>query len=84
MHYWHREERTSTAEVDYVIQVGSQIVPIEVKAGKTGRLKSIQIFLDEKKLPLGVRISQRPLELEKNILSVPFYLISNLSKLVGN
>ncbi|MBL4817892.1 MAG: ATP-binding protein [Deltaproteobacteria bacterium] len=82
IHYWHREARTSTAEVDYVIQTGSQIVPIEVKAGKTGRRKSIQIFLKEKKLPLGVKISQNELGIHKNILSVPFYLISVLPNLI--
>ncbi|MEI6805080.1 MAG: AAA family ATPase, partial [Myxococcaceae bacterium] len=41
LHYWHREARTSTAEVDYVIQEGSQIIPVEVKSGTTGRRKSI-------------------------------------------
>ncbi len=81
LHYWHREERTSTAEVDYVIQIGSEILPIEVKAGKTGRLKSIQIFLAEKKRPLGIRISQKELGIDKNVLSVPFYLISRLPEL---
>lgn len=82
LHYWHREERTSTAEVDYVIQIKTRILPVEVKAGRTGRLKSLQVFLEEKKAPLGVRISQKALELEKNILSVPFYLISSLSAII--
>lgn len=82
IHYWHREERTSTAEVDYVIQIGSEIFPVEVKAGKTGRLKSIQVFLSEKQRPLGIRISQKELGIEKNILSVPLYLMSNLPTLV--
>ncbi len=84
LHYWHREQKTSTAEVDYVIQVGSDILPIEVKAGKTGRLKSIQVFLTEKKSPLGIRISEKELGLENNLLSVPFYLISHLPELVNS
>jgi predicted AAA+ superfamily ATPase len=80
--YWQRDKPSSTAEVDYVTHIGSKIIPIEVKAGKTGRLKSLQVFLQEKKLPLGVRISQQSLSYEKNILSIPFYMIAELERLV--
>lgn len=80
--YWEREKVSSAAEVDYVTHVDSQIIPIEVKAGKTGRLKSLQVFLEEKKLPLGVRISQHPLNREKNILSLPLYMIPKLNRLI--
>lgn len=79
--FWTREEK-STAEVDYVTTIGSQIMPIEVKAGSTGSLKSLHIFMEEKKLPLGVRISQQPLSITKNILSLPLYMISELDRLV--
>ena len=37
--YWVREAKSSSAEVDYIISSGSTIIPVEVKAGKTGRLK---------------------------------------------
>lgn len=79
--FWSREEKSSMAEVDYVTTINSTIVPIEVKAGSTGRLKSLQLMLTEKKLPLGVRISQLPLRLEGNVLSIPFYLIGELQRL---
>lgn len=78
---WHREEKNADAEIDFVITLGSQIVGIDVKAGSTGKLRSIQQFLNEKNLPLGVRISERPLGLEKRLLSVPFYLIHELPRL---
>ncbi|OGT21244.1 MAG: hypothetical protein A3C55_04350 [Gammaproteobacteria bacterium RIFCSPHIGHO2_02_FULL_42_13] len=82
LYYWSREEKSSVAEVDYLINVGSTIVPIEVKAGKTGTLKSLHILMKEKQLPLGVRISTRPLEKHDNILSIPFYMIDQLDRLV--
>jgi len=41
--YWSREERNSNAEVDYIFQYKNKIYPVEVKAGKTGTLKSMQI-----------------------------------------
>jgi uncharacterized protein len=79
--YWEREKKGSTAEVDYVIQVESHIIPVEVKAGTTGSLKSLAQFLSEKKQPFGVRLSQHPLSYHDQILSVPLYLISQLSRL---
>lgn len=36
----------------------TNIYPIEVRSGKTGRLKSLHVFMDEKKCDIGIRISQ--------------------------
>lgn len=80
--YWDREKKGGEAEVDYVIQQGSYIIPIEVKAGTTGQLKSLHQFMTEKQSNIGVRISQLPLNFEKNILSIPFYLIGQLQRLI--
>lgn len=80
--FWTREKKGSSAEIDFLIQVGAQIVPIEVKAGSTGRLKSLKLFMEEKETPIGVRISQQPLSLENGILSIPLYLIGQLPRLV--
>ena len=43
--YWLREGKSSNAEVDYVISQENLIVPIEVKAGKSGALKLLQQFV---------------------------------------
>ena len=56
--------------------------PVEVKAGKTGSLKSLHLFMKEKNIPVGVRISSKKLASHDNILSVPFYLISQLPRLL--
>ncbi len=80
--YWHRETRNSSAEVDYLYQYGEHVLPVEVKAGHTGRLKSLRIFMKEKKVPFGIRISQLPLSYENDILSIPFYLIHRLGDFV--
>jgi predicted AAA+ superfamily ATPase len=82
LYFWVREEKNSSAEVDFVITIGSQIVPIEVKSGSTGRLKSLKIFMTEKNIPLGIRLSAGQLSLEENILSVPFYMIAELPRLL--
>lgn len=83
LYYWSRDKKGSSAEVDYLLNIGPQIIPIEVKSGKTGRLKSLQIVLEEKNLPLGLRISAKKLQGEGNILSIPFYMISQIARLVA-
>lgn len=80
--FWVRETLNSSAEVDYLTNVDQRIVPIEVKSGSTGSLRSLRIFMEEKKINLGVRISEKPLLLEKDILTLPFYMIENLPRLV--
>lgn len=65
-----------------MIQAKSKIVPIEVKAGTTGSLKSLVQFLQEKQAPLGVRISEHPLSFHERVLSIPFYLIWQLPRLI--
>lgn len=84
LHFWTREERGSQAEVDYLIVVDGKIIPIEVKAGATGRLKSLQIFMQEKKSVLGIQLSQAPLCFDKktNILTVPLYWIDRIPEFV--
>ena len=42
--YWHREKKGASSEVDYLISDGPAIVPVEVKAGKTGSLRSLHTF----------------------------------------
>lgn len=79
--YWVREARNSMAEVDFVWNIESSIVPIEVKAGTTGQLRSLREFIKEKKSPLGIRISQQPISFFDHVLSVPFYLIRQMPRL---
>lgn len=82
LYFWERESRGSSAQVDYLIQTHSHIVPIEVKAGKDGRLKSLKRFMSEKKSKVGVIFSQSPLEKKEDIINIPFYLISQTQKIL--
>ena len=82
--YWDRQKPSSSAEVDYVINVNDSIIPIEVKAGKTGSLRSLQLFLNEKERDLGIRLSLKPLEMSPRVLSVPLYMVAEIPRLVGH
>lgn len=77
LYYWHREAKSSNAEVDYVWQQGRQIVPIEVKAGTKGSMQSMLAFLAEKKQPLGIRTSLEPYGNYHHVLTVPLYCLSD-------
>ena len=46
LYYWSREARNSNAETDYLIEKQGKIIPIEVKSGKSGSLKSLHLLLD--------------------------------------
>ena len=58
--YWLREGRSSNAEVDYVAAFDGRIVPIEVKAGASGGLRSLHQFVARKGIPLAVRFDAAP------------------------
>lgn len=97
LYYWVRAEKKSNAEIDYVIQHGNQVVPIEVKAGATGALKSLHLFMELKGLALAVRInSDIPSQTEvkvKNglgenvqyrLISIPFYMVGQIHRLIAS
>ncbi len=74
---WHREEAKSNAEVDYVIQRGQEIIPIEVKASKKGSMQSLRQFLALKHKPYGIRTSLENFCEYEDIKVFPLYAISN-------
>lgn len=78
--FWNRSP--GSAEVDYLLVHQGIVYPVEVKAGKSGKLKSLYIFIQEKNRPFGIKISQDPLGRDKNVLSVPLYLTSHLPRLI--
>lgn len=97
LYYWQREKKGSTAEVDYIIQHENQIIPVEVKAGTTGSLKSLREFISEKNKTIAVRVnSDQPsiyttqmqdrqgLPIQYRLLSLPFYLLGQLHRLIGS
>ena len=80
LYYWHRESKSSQSEVDYVIQKGEHIIPIEVKSGTKGTMQSLHIFMSEKSSHLGIRCSLENFGTYNNIEILPLYAISQLRK----
>ena len=83
LHFWARNKKSSTAEIDFLHEQDGKIFPVEVKAGKTGRLRSLKIFLNEHpETPFGIRVSMHELSFKDNVLSVPLYMIAELPRLI--
>jgi predicted AAA+ superfamily ATPase len=80
LYYWQREKKQSNAQIDYLVQDGEQIVPIEVKSGTRGSMQSLNLFMAEKKLTRGVRTSLENFGKSGNIDIYPLYAISNLTQ----
>lgn len=57
LHYWAREAKNATSEVDYLLAIGRRIVPVEVKVGTTGSLRSLHQFLAEKRGGFAIRFN---------------------------
>lgn len=57
--YWQREGGRP-GEIDFLIQAGGRIVPIELKSGASGAMKSLHQFMFDKKLRFAVRIDENP------------------------
>ena len=79
LYYWQRQARDSEAEVDYVIQHLSKIIPIEVKSGKGTSMKSMKMFLESHlQSPYGIRFSSHNYSVYENIHSYPLYAIAKV------
>ena len=83
LYFWMRDKTGSQAEVDYLYQYDDKILPIEVKSGSIGRLKSLRLYLEMMQQPLGIKISSDIFSMNKQVLNIPLYLMSRLSHLVG-
>lgn len=96
--YWIREAKNSNAEIDCLYQIGNRVYPVEIKSGKRGTLKSLHVFLAEKKKSTGIRLNTDlpstgndliakvnlpgKEELTYNLISLPLYLAGRLDKIV--
>lgn len=95
LHYWVREKAQSSAEVDYLWAHENHIFPIEVKAGKSGQLKSLHYFMQQKHRSYGIRFNTEPASLlsetiklpgqdtlSYQLLSLPFYFAGQLNRFI--
>jgi uncharacterized protein len=70
--YWKNH---NTAEMDFVLQIQDEIIPMEVKKGKRSKSHSLKIFSGQYNSNYAIRISLKNFGLENNIKSVPLYAV---------
>ena len=92
LHFWVREKKESTAEVDYLFQYDGLIIPIEVKSGKEGTLKSLHSYMDIAPHNFAIRFYAGALNITAaitqkgkhyQILNLPYYLGSQIEKYIA-
>jgi predicted AAA+ superfamily ATPase len=97
LHCWMRQKAGASSEVDYIIQHGTEIIPVEVKAGTTGRLKSLHVFMLEKHRDFALRFNAAPPSImlattavasretrKFHLLSLPLYMVGQTNRLIKN
>ncbi len=95
LYYWNRELTNSSAEIDYLIQDNQFLIPIEVKAGAEGKLRSLHQFMSEKPWKRAVRFYAGAIQRDHiqsktttgvlndyELISLPFYLVGQLYRLL--
>ena len=95
-HFWVRETPKSQSEVDYLVQVGTRVIPVEVKGGTTGSMKGLHFYLNEKHADFALRYNaDKPSYLASahakdvlgrdcayRFLSLPLYMICEGARLM--
>ena len=90
--FWVREKKQSSAEVDLVIQHGNLVIPIEIKSGKEGTLKSLHQFIDASNHPYAIRMYAGEFSVEKHttrsgkeyfLMNLPYYLSTRLKEYIA-
>lgn len=81
-------ERGASSELDYLMVRDGKGYPVEVKSGKSGKLRSLHQYVDSSKSSLAIRLYAGSLSVEKlktltgtpfTLLNIPYYLAGNLA-----
>lgn len=89
LQFWVRDKNESDAEIDYILPWKEFLVPIEVKSGSVGKLRSLHQYMELSTCPVAVRVWQGKQSIEKvktitgkefSLINLPFYLVHRLSK----
>ncbi len=87
--FWVRQKKQSDAEIDYLMNHDGRIIPIEVKSGSSGRMKSLKIFISLAKTDIAVRFYSGKFEITEEVaidgkkfklLNMPLYLCPMLKE----
>lgn len=89
LYYWENLKNSTTSEVDYILSSNMTILPLEVKSGTSGKMKSLRLFMKTKNISYAIRTSlenfaqlvfteEGDANLERKIDVIPLYALSAL------
>lgn len=78
--YWSAER--ATAELDFLVQLGINVVPIEVKSEENLQAKSLKTFVEKYNTKVNVRTSMSDYRKEDWLINIPLYNIGNIEKII--
>lgn len=77
IYYWQKETRTGQSEIDYIVQIKNNIIPVEVKSGTTGQLRSLSEYLStHSNTKYSLRFSAHNYSEYNKLHSYPLYAIA--------
>jgi predicted AAA+ superfamily ATPase len=89
--FWTREKKDAEAEIDFILPYENLLIPVEVKSGVAGKLRSLQQFMELCPHNLAIRLyngkinihtAKTPSGKEFYLLNLPYYLASQLTNFV--
>jgi predicted AAA+ superfamily ATPase len=89
LQFWIREK--GAAETDFLYPFKEMVIPIEVKSGKTGKLKSLNLFMEKSHHSCAIRVYSGKLRTDQvalpsgkkyHLCSIPYYLLSRLDDVI--
>lgn len=78
--YWSADK--GIAEVDYIIQLGKNNIPIEVKSSENLQAKSLKSFVQKYDTQINVRTSMTKYKKEEWLINIPLYMIGNIKEII--
>lgn len=79
--YWSNE--TSRSEIDFVIQIDSKVIPIEVKSTTNLKAKSLKIYREKYKPEISIRTSLTDYKEDEGLYNIPLYLIEMIKAIIS-
>lgn len=71
------------AEVDFIIQLKNEVIPIEVKSDENVRSRSLSVYNSLYEPDLRIRFSLKNLKKDEGLLNIPLFLVDYTEKLLG-
>lgn len=80
IYYW--TPQTGIAEIDFLLQLSQNVIPVEVKASENLKTKSLRSFRDKYHPSILVRTSMSDYRVDEALMNIPLYAIGLLRELI--